>query len=576
MLTFPRQTIREGQRFSNFIHEAGTSIIDRCVDIHRQPLIQRVSEPDRDVILPTARLLRDRVVTLAAGDALEGGTRHRRRALKELLAVCAFEDWNPAHFLDTAEMLAAVALGLLWCRSLATPAEQSRLDAAITAKGLQPGAEAFARGDFWVSATHNWNTVCCGALVLGALSLRHGTRRRVADLHPVFAPALAGLRNGFSAFGDDGGYAEGVAYWALAMRAALLAESALLAAGFSDGLPPHLAAGWRFSRDMLAPSGRPFDFGDTPPDWERPDCLGLLASLAADPEAARWHREAPGALTGLDLLWPGPPHRGEPTQSGSGAAAACSLSWYGTAGAGILRAGDWWVGFKGGRNDVNHAHLDLGSFILEWRGQRFAIDAGRDSYALPGYFDNRQRFTYLRTGTRAHNLLVFGGRNQSVDAAAQLAAQEETGAAVALTLEMSDPASPTRWRRMVRATETGVEVTDEVEAKRAEHDGAEAAVIWQLMSRAQATISYGAAYLRMGADSLRLAILEPGNVHWRAEPVETPPGESSNAGMIRLSFVVPRGARRLRVCFTGETSGFGDGRKEAAETRAPDRKGRVA
>ncbi len=310
MLTFPRQTIREGQRFSNFIHEAGTSIIDRCVDIHGQPLIQRVSEPDRDVILPTARLLRDRVVTLAAGDALEGGTRHRRRALKELLAVCAFEDWNPAHFLDTAEMLAAVALGLLWCRSLATPAEQSRLDAAITAKGLQPGAEAFARGDFWVSATHNWNTVCCGALVLGALSLRHGTRRRVADLHPVFAPALAGLRNGFSAFGDDGGYAEGVAYWALAMRAALLAESALLAAGFSDGLPPHLAAGWRFSRDMLAPSGRPFDFGDTPPDWERPDCLGLLASLAADPEAARWHREAPGAPTGLDLLWPGPPHRG--------------------------------------------------------------------------------------------------------------------------------------------------------------------------------------------------------------------------------------------------------------------------
>ncbi len=234
-------------------------------------------------------------------DALEGGTRHRGVRWANSLPSAPSTTGTPAIFSIPAEMLRRSPWGSCGAGALRRSTRKAALIAAITAKGHQPGAEAIARGDFWVHATHNWNTVCCGALVLGALSLRHGAKVEVPDQHPVFAPALAGLRKGLSAFGDDGGYAEGVAYWTLAMRAALLAESALLAAGVSQRCRSILRPAGGFRATWWRPSGRPFDFGDTPPDWERPDCLGLLASLAADPEAARWHREAPGTRTGLDL-----------------------------------------------------------------------------------------------------------------------------------------------------------------------------------------------------------------------------------------------------------------------------------
>jgi hypothetical protein len=56
------------------------------------------------------------------------------------------------------------------------------------------------------------------------------------------------------------------------------------------------------------------------------------------------------------------------------------------------------VGLKAGENCDHHNHLDLGSFVLDADGQRWAMDLGPDSpgahYDLPGYFDNQlQRWT---------------------------------------------------------------------------------------------------------------------------------------------------------------------------------------
>ena len=44
------------------------------------------------------------------------------------------------------------------------------------------------------------------------------------------------------------------------------------------------------------------------------------------------------------------------------------------------------VGFKAGDNKANHSHLDLGSFVFDAAGVRWAMDLGADDYNLPGYF----------------------------------------------------------------------------------------------------------------------------------------------------------------------------------------------
>ena len=76
------------------------------------------------------------------------------------------------------------------------------------------------------------------------------------------------------------------------------------------------------------------------------------------------------------------------------------------------------VGFKGGTNKAHHGHLDLGTFVLDSAGQRWAIDLGSDDYGSPDYFNGEKRWGYYRASTAGHNTLVIDGRNQdpAVDA----------------------------------------------------------------------------------------------------------------------------------------------------------------
>ena len=76
-----------------------------------------------------------------------------------------------------------------------------------------------------------------------------------------------------------------------------------------------------------------------------------------------------------------------------------------------------YVGFRGGDNKANHSHLDLGNFVLDALGERWALDLGPDNYNLPGYF-GKQRWTYYRLRTESHNTLTLDGANQVVSARA--------------------------------------------------------------------------------------------------------------------------------------------------------------
>src|SRR5262249_33040917 len=81
----------------------------------------------------------------------------------------------------------------------------------------------------------------------------------------------------------------------------------------------------------------------------------------------------------------------------------------------------FYVGFKGGDNKANHSHLDLGTFVLDAFGQRWALDPGPDDYNLPKYFGS-ERFNYYRLKTEGHNTLTIGGANQNAKAEAPLLA----------------------------------------------------------------------------------------------------------------------------------------------------------
>src|SRR5262245_6372131 len=72
-----------------------------------RPLEYRI--PDGKRLLAVSRAAKDRVLLLGLVYQLTGDRRFANRLWQELDMVTHFKDWNPSHFLDTAEMTFAVA-----------------------------------------------------------------------------------------------------------------------------------------------------------------------------------------------------------------------------------------------------------------------------------------------------------------------------------------------------------------------------------------------------------------------------------------------------------------------------------
>src|SRR5262249_12393270 len=94
------------------------------------------------------------------------------------------------------------------------------------------------------------------------------------------------------------------------------------------------------------------------------------------------------------------------------------------------------VGLKAGTNAANHSHLDLGSFVLDADGVRWAVDLGRDNYNLPDYFGDK-RWNYFRLTNHSHNTVTLGGKLQDPKASAPIVKFESTPARAWAVADMS-------------------------------------------------------------------------------------------------------------------------------------------
>ena len=66
-----------------------------------------------------------------------------------------------------------------------------------------------------------------------------------------------------------------------------------------------------------------------------------------------------------------------------------------------------YLSFHCGKARVEHGHLDLGTYVIDMLGKRWASDIGGDDYNLPGYFGSDQRYDYYRLRPEGHNVYVI-------------------------------------------------------------------------------------------------------------------------------------------------------------------------
>jgi hypothetical protein len=496
--------------------------------------------PDGLRLLATSRRVVNRVYTLAWLYHVESEPRYAQRAWDELSAAANFPDWNTRHFLDTAEMTHAFAIGYDWLYDFWTPEQRDVLRHAMVEKGLRPALALYRARASWTRMHHNWNQVCNGGIGMGALAL--------ADAEPELAgeilhDALESLQIPMAEFAPDGAWKEGPGYWDYATMYNVILLAGLQTALGTDfglsGMDAFDETGF-FPIYLTGPLGRTFNYADGGDHTIRAPQMFWLAQRFKQPIFA-WYERGVAEPTVLDTLWfqgggTGPKSAGLPLDK-----------YFRGAEVAVLRS-DWespktlFLGFKAGDNKANHSHLDLGSFVFDALGVRWAMDLGADNYNLPGYFGGGRR-NYYRLRAEGHNTLVINpdAAPDQDPAAATRIVRFQSKSDRSFAIADLTPA----YRKNARKVLRGLALLDRNKALvQDEIQTPEPADVWWFMHTAadlKIESDGRAASLRQGREQLRAEILSPPDARFQimdAEPLPSslhPEGQNKNEGVRKLA-----------------------------------------
>jgi hypothetical protein len=360
-------------------------------------------------------------------------------------------------------------------------------------------------------------------------------------------------------YAPAGAYSEGPDYWAYGTTFyALMAEALRMNFGTTYDLEkaPGFLQTADYTLQMTAPSGLLYNFADNGSSIGiEPILFWFARELKCDDLIHREVAHLPAlheALTSgsprgdasrmlpLALLW-----RDSSIKTRS--ATPPPLSWWSEGGSqpqAVMRSA-WndpratFIGLKAGKADDSHAHMDIGSFILEANSVRWAVDLGRESYPnarangmaadLFKTTQDSKRWNIFRCGPESHNILRFNNAPQRVDGKANIRPMDN-GFLVDLTPVVSDQVSSAQ-RQFTLNPDRSVSIRDEWKTNANATD-----VIWQWLTEATATKTDDGFLLKQAGETLRLNAKASSALIFTIEDVSLPKNkfDSPNPGLTRL------------------------------------------
>ncbi len=493
----------------------------------------------RRMLFSSRRVLR-RVLLLSLVAKVDDDARMVLRVTAELRAAADYIDWNPSHFLDTAEMALAVAIGYDWLHEYLDEKTRATVRKALVEKCLRHACPREAERPRWATMSNNWNSVCHAGVVAAALAVAEDEPELAVD---AVASAVLALRE----FTEDGNFPEGSDYWCYGVGFECVLLASLRSSLTTDFDLSHVGGFLRtgvFDQVVHTPTGSVYPYGDNGEQHDGPQASRLwladaartpeqagpllLARLvaAAEADAARAADSAgtPASerLLPLAALWW--PEQNVSTETDG------PLVWHGTGEVPLSIFRERWhdpqaayLACKGGAATASHAHMDGGSFIYEIGGVRWAIDLGRQDYESIekhgiALFNNAQesaRWRVYRCGPFAHNTLTIGDRLHEVGGYAGRTEATDTTASFDLTPLFGEAVTAAR-RTFSFAGSDGLVVEDDLE-------GAVEPVRWCMLTRATVESSGNVARLRQDGRQLRLVCEEPESTRWLIEPAAAEP-----------------------------------------------------
>ncbi len=433
------------------------SVIKQAGLLEGIPPVERKLQGKR--LLGQSRCCVKRTIVLSMTFHLTGEKRYAERCEKEMLAAARFSDWNPSHFLDVGEMTLALAIGYDWLYHELSEASRAEIRKAIVEKGASLPFETRHKG--WVRAHNNWGQVCHGGLTAGALAVLEDEKDLAAK---TVHNALHNVTNSLRSYVPKGSYPEGPGYWSYGTSynvVLLAALESVLGTDFGLAKAPGFSETGQYLALTCGPSGDFFNYADggagrSPqsclfwfaqrydrPDWLLGEGQRVIESVA---RPSRSHAASSGnRLLPLALLWMGDMPTDPPVRM--------PLHWFSESATPVtVHRSSWtdpnatFVGLKAGSPSASHGQMDIGSFVLDANGIRWARDLGAEGYhgiesRGMGLWSSKQdsdRWTIFRQMNEGHNTLVIDGQLQKAKGKAPIVQFSDAPAFPHSVADMSD------------------------------------------------------------------------------------------------------------------------------------------
>ncbi len=523
------------------------AILKESNKILSKPELERVMVGRR--LLSTSRQFLKRSFYLSYAYRMTGDDRFLQKAEKEMLAVCAFTDWNPSHFLDVAEMTMGLAIGYDWLYDKLNPDSRKIISDAIAHKGLEPSYNSDY--NWFLRSSNNWNQVCNAGMTFGAMAIEED--------HPLLAEktierALESIPLPMEDYKPDGAYPEGYGYWGYGTSFNVMFLSAM-EKKMEGGDLAHSQAFLNtaeFLQHMVAPSKDCFNWGDNGLRGRLNPAMFWLGAKGKNPSLL-WSEKAfldtdDFSKFTKDLLLPALMIWGKeiPIEA---IEQPPETTWIGQGKNPVFMTRTSWtdpnaiyLGFKAGSPSVNHGHMDIGSFVMEADGVRWASDLGIQNYEsleskglkIFGKTQDAQRWTIFRMNNYSHNTVTIDGELQRVGGYAQL---DRHGSNDGLVYGISDLS--TVYAGQVKKIMRGGAVVDQRYVVIRDEIVTESPVTlrWNMVTYADVQLNKHDAVLTEHGKKLELRI--NGNFDWKMNTWSTAPAndyDAENPGTIMVGF----------------------------------------
>ncbi len=502
-------------------------------------------------LLSTSRELASRVMAYGMAYKLTGNEQWAKNAWRQLDICMNFDDWNPNHFLDVAEMAFGFAVGYDWLYDWLSDEQKLAMALAVEKFAFEPIMEDYLdterqRTYYWSlpDKTNNWNLVCNGGVMTAAIAFMD-VPEVAESAKQVLTYGMKNIQQGINLYRTTGEWEEGVTYWCYASKYLGHLMSTLEAAtntkyGYTDVEGIKESLNWILS---MQGSTTPFNFGETEDTLENQVSVYWFGHEYGDERMTKYARSLmQNYKYGLEyelLYYDGNYENAE---------IEYPMDFFGEKLATVTMRNsnnDTFVGFHNGKNNISHAQLDAGQFIIDSQEERFVKDLGKETYDL-------SKWQCYRNRAEGHNTLVINptsGNDQFIGADCSLVDYGRVGdtsyAIGDLTTAYIDHANSINRGVMLTDNRQVVIVRDEISLNKTSE------LYWFAHTDASVTISADkkSAILEINGKYMQAKILEGSNAEFEVmdpKPLSTSPvleGQSSNSGC------------KLAIHLTGFTQG---------------------